>query len=143
MFVTADQLYDYVTGLLHKANPTVQQQAPFWRLITDTATSDAYGYIVRGLVSRGFGSASQVPLWDDGANFQKAIGAYLALNAGGALGAFDDKFLEKLDRRKELATVQVTINGQWQKPDGTGFSPLEVGTGRVSSVPNGYIPHCW
>lgn len=133
-YVTAGQLYEYVTAILHRSQPEVQVNSPFWRTIIARAWSDSYGFIVRGLVSRGYGSASQVPAWDDGANFQMAIGAFLALEAGGCLGAFDDKFLLTLDRREELQHIQVTIGGVWQTPDGTGGSPLPTGAGQLNQL---------
>ena len=140
MYQTADQLYTYVTALLHRATTEVQRDAPFWQEVCVQANTDAYGYCYRALVSRGYGSASQVPFWDDGAGFQKAIGAYLALTAGAALGAFDDKFVARLNRIDELKTVQVTINGQWQTPDGTGNSPLPVDAGHLAASNVALIP---
>lgn len=140
MYITADKLFTYVSAILHRSQVSVQKEAPFWQTICDQACSDAYGYIVRGLTARGYGSASQVPLWDDGANFQKAIGAFLALETGGALGAYDDKFVEKLDRREELKTVQVTIGGKWQAPDGTGGSPFAITGGQLDSSGDEFVP---
>jgi hypothetical protein len=140
MYVTADQLFGYVTALLHRAQPEVQLDAPFWKEICTQAATDAYGYCYRALVSRGFGSVTQAPLWDDGPGFQKAIGAYLALSAGAALGAFDDKFVAKLNRIDELKTVQVTISGQWQTPDGTGNSPLPIDAGHLSAENVALVP---
>lgn len=139
-YITQDQLFAYVSAILHRAQISVEKEAPFWKEICNQANADAYGYIFRGLTSRGYGSASQVPLWDDGATYQKAIGAYLALETGGALGAYDDKFLEKLDRREELKTVQVTIAGRWQAPDGTGGSPLATGSGQLDTAADPFVP---
>jgi hypothetical protein len=130
-YITNGQLFDYVTALLHRGQISVQADSPFWQTIVDKAWADSYGYIFRALVARGFGSVTQVPLWDDGPSFQKSIGAWMALTEGGALGNYDDKFIERLDRREELKTVQVTIGFRWQDPDGKDQSPLPVTSGHL------------
>jgi hypothetical protein len=127
VYITDGQLFTYVTALLHRSQANAEVDAPFLMSIVQQANASAYGYIVRGLASRGYGPVTQIPQWDDGANFQKSIGAFLALTDNGSLGnAFDDKFLEKLDRREELKTVQVTIGGVWKAPDGTTVLEIDV-----------------
>lgn len=137
-YVSDEQLFRYVAALLHRSEVSQDADASYWRELASEANASAYGYINRALVSRGYGAATQVPNWDDGARFQKAIGAFLALQAGGALGSFSGEFLKTLDLRDDLKTVQVTISGVWQAPDGTTI--LEIGTGQLNTDQDEFVP---
>lgn len=86
-----------------------------WEGIAHVANMAAYGQIRAALLKRGF-SAAQVDSWDQGAEFQLDLATYWALVRGGLTKDFDPKFIDRLDRRKELATVYVTAAGNAVNP---------------------------
>ena len=89
----------------------------FWDDLVSKANVAAYQDVYTGLVTRGF-SIAQISGWDRMGEFVKDIGLYWSLLRGGALGSYGEGY-KGLDRRKELDTVTVTVNGFWQQPGNT------------------------
>lgn len=109
-----------VQRALHLAN--ANDLPPIWDGIVSKSRVRAYGDIVSGLVGRGF-TYTVIAAWDRGAEFERDLALWWALNEGAALGAYPDKILDKLDRRPELATVIVTNT--------EGGVPVLKGSGQI------------
>src|SRR5438552_863679 len=96
----------------------------YWDTILTDAHNKAYNEILRRLLARGF-SIDQAKTWDAGAEFEKDMTLWWTLNNGGALNPAEDKWIMKLDRRKELDDVDVLIGGALVVPvtgrQGVGF----------------------
>ena len=120
-FINDSQLKDELHSTLGKAPGEMSSK---WDNIVRRSNVSAYQDIVSRLVARGF-SKAQVDLWDRGAEFNVDIGLYWCLVKGGGLEAYDDKFINKLDRREELDTVLVTTSGVIVTPANGG----DFGTG--------------
>ncbi len=85
--------------------------------ILPDALNGSYQEILGRLMARGF-TKEQVDSFDRGAEFQRAIGIYLALVNGGVYAGMDPETMKCLDRRKELDSVLVFNAGIWIKPVG-------------------------
>jgi hypothetical protein len=127
-FASDDDILTGVANALKKDVVLLLDGSPFWRSIATRANTRAYGTIRRNLTMRGF-SAAQLAGWDDGFEFQSDLGTYFALAMGGAAGQVEPGLLKQLDRREELALVQVTAAGVWQSP----ANDLQVTTGSIDT----------
>lgn len=85
--------------------------------IIPQANQSAYQEILGSLLARGF-TKSEVDAWDRGEEFQLAIGLFFALMNSGSYQGYDQETLQCLDRRKELKSVLVFVDGAWVKPTG-------------------------
>jgi len=131
-FVTDAELKTRVSNVLQFADPSAMP--PWWDDVITQANAAAYQDVYTGLIKRGFTIAT-VNAWDRAKEFQQDQGVFWSLLRGGATGAYGSGW-EKLDRRKELELVMVTVNGVWQQPAGQP-NPVEtpfaqVGFGDVS-----------
>lgn len=124
-FNTTSQLKARVAAQLKKASTEL---ADYWDTIVEDALNAAYNEIVTVLSSRGYSSA-QIADWDRGGEFEKDIGLFWALTKGAGLTGEDDRWINKLDRRKELETVSVTIDGEVVDPATAG----DIGTGSMDT----------
>lgn len=93
-------------------------------VVTDANTA-AYQDIRRALLRRGFTQA-QIDAWDDRVEFNRDIGLYWIF-AGQPNQSADDTWIEKLNRREELETVAVMIDGEVVEPGATGSRPIGWG----------------
>lgn len=89
----------------------------YWDTLVTECNSAAYLDVRGGLLQRGF-TSTQVDAWDRGKEFQRDIGLYWLLVKGAGLHEYDQKFVMLLDRRKELQTVIVELNGESHTPAG-------------------------
>ena len=87
------------------SDTTIDASSPWEQLITDAASS-GYEDVVSRLMARGFTKA-QVDLWRRLTEFNVDISLYWLFTKGAGLHAYDDKFINKFDRRLELDTVYV------------------------------------
>jgi hypothetical protein len=117
-FITEDELTDQVQATLQLAEI---DPAGGWPRTVQAANRAAYGTILRALMRRGF-SLEQADQWDDGREFQTDIGLWFAILRGGLSKDYDPKYLEMFDRRPELATATITINGVIVTPAVTASS---------------------
>lgn len=88
-----------------------------WDTIIADANAAAGNTIKGALLGRGY-SPDQIRSWDRLQEFQTDIALFWALVNGGVTKDYDDRLITKLDRRAELATVDVTINGALVQPGG-------------------------
>lgn len=108
-----------------------------WDEIVTGSNAAAYQEIVSKLAGRGY-SKAQIDAWPRGAEFQRHIGLFWSLTNGAGLHGYDDKFINKFDRREELEEVQITdADGELVEPEaGTGGA---VGFGILSNERERFI----
>lgn len=112
--------------------------APRWDRHCADASAAAYQDIRGALLARGF-TDDQINAWDRLEEFSRALGTYWALYAGmGLQGGYDDRF-EQFDRRAELATIPVTIDGALQLP--ALGDPSVIGAGRLTDTDTSFTRH--
>src|SRR5262245_1017408 len=126
-FISDAQLKIAVTAMLQTQEARLDTN---WDEIVAGSNSAAYQEIVSKLAERGF-SKAQIDAWPRGAEFQRHIGLFWSLTNGAGLHGYDDKFINKFDRRAELETVPITdANGVLVEPEGGGDT---VGFGIMST----------
>jgi hypothetical protein len=86
-----------------------------WGQIVADATNNAASGIMGVLLGRGF-TQEQIRSWDSLSEFHGDIALFWALVNGGVARDYDDRLINKLDRRAELATVDVMIGGKLVQP---------------------------
>ena len=116
MFVTDTELKARVASLMSVAPSGL---AAKWDMIVRDSNRAAYNEIVGVLSGRGY-TAAQIAAWVRGEEFEADIGLYWALVKGGGLEGYSDTFINKLDRREELAEVDVVVDGVVVDPDSEG-----------------------
>lgn len=115
-WVTTQELYDALGRMMHTE---VQDLLPLWERIVEAAAETAAGDILQALLARGY-TAAQVEAWDFRKVYNRDIALFWALTHGGGLSPqHSDRDINKLDRRKELATVLLLIGGVPVAPGGT------------------------
>lgn len=84
---------------------------PYWTAtLIPTWHANAYQDIVTRLTARGF-TGNQIASWDRGKEFESCLSLFWLLTQGSGLHDFDDRAIERLDRRKELDTMLITSQG--------------------------------
>lgn len=135
--IVVNDLLDVIAAALKNGTGRTALAA-YWTTHATNALADASGEINRQLSARGF-SAAQIAAWDDLAEFQRNIGLVKALEYGGSLDGFDDKWVKQKKKYFEevegtdskLATCAVLNAGAYQYPADT---PGTVGTGAFSGA---------
>jgi hypothetical protein len=123
-FLTDAQLK---TAIAKRFKTAEANLAAAWTDIAADANTAAYQAIVRALAARGF-TQLEIDAWDHGAEFQRDIALYFAFVNGGIPQDYSDKFIDKLDRRAELATVTITEAGVVVEPDTDEGDAIVSGT---------------
>ncbi len=123
-FLTDSELVSAVAQVLRQQGVTLS--TAWYDPITGTgiipdANQAAYRDIRGALLMRSFG-ANQVDNWDRGREFNLDLGIFWSLVKGAGLYAYDDRWVERLDRRKELKEVLVEVAGGATTPP-TGVPP--------------------
>lgn len=103
MPLTVEDLRARLAGVLDLAadDPTVDATSRWQTILVDSLAS-ANGAVNQWLTWRGF-TPAQIALWVDRDVFVADIGLYWCLVKGAGLHDYDDTFVNKLDRRAELA----------------------------------------
>ena len=128
MFLTVDQMKQAIADTLKVDLSALEA---YWTNLATECNRSGYLDVRGALLKRGF-LAAQVDAWDRGAEFQRDIGLYWAFVRGVGLHNYDQSFIDKLDRRKELETVMVEIDGgATQLPSGT---PAQIGGGVMTTI---------
>ena len=119
-FLTDAQATTEVEAVLKQPNGYT---ATFWAQIILRANQRAYVTIVNALKSRGF-TLTQIDGWDYGDGFQRDLCCFFAGCAGGAVdpATFNKELLDVFDRRTELETVPIIVDGEEVEPPNTSFS---------------------
>lgn len=90
-----------------------QDQSQFpgrWAGIIEQANVKAAGIIYRTLIGRGY-TPDQIDQWDARQEYNRDLAIYWALVGGCGLGTYNDTFVEKFNRIKELDKVAITVGG--------------------------------
>lgn len=116
------------------------QDGTTWDGIISDANAAAVNSIRGALLGRGY-SPAQIEAWDRVQEFQTDLAIFWALVNGGVTKDYDDRLIAKLDRRAELATVDLTINGALVQPGGGAGvgGGIRSGTLKNTSRENGDI----
>lgn len=130
MFITDTDLKARLASLLSIAPTTL---ATKWDVIVRDSNRSAYNEIVGVLLGRGF-TLSQITSWARGAEFETDIGLFWCAIKGGGLEGYDDKFINRLDRRKELKEVDVVVAGVFIEP-----ADSDIGTGDYDTTEDLFI----
>jgi len=134
-FLTDVQAREVVANALKKESSSLEN---WWFGIVTRANVSGWQEVLGQLVKRGYTQA-QVLAWDRGQEFQSDCMLYRALVTGGALEGFSSEFIKAIDRRKELETVQVFINGDFVNPSVGTSGPGQVGSGPAVGVGRGSL----
>lgn len=116
-WLTDTDLLDALAQVLQRGDRA--NLASFWAGRVKAANAAAVQEIAGRLTARGY-SAAQVQGWDRGAEYQRHIGLYFALLDGGVNVSLLPEQVRLYDRRKELETVAVLVNGVAVSPAGGG-----------------------
>jgi hypothetical protein len=116
-WIDVEDLRGKLAAALHLAvdDPGIDADSPWQQFLVDSLQS-AKDDIVDWLTWRGY-TPTQIDSWVRGAELQGDIGLWWTLTKGAGLHNYDQKFIDKLDRRPELADVLVR--------DAGGIIPLE------------------
>lgn len=124
-FITDAVLKTFVAGVLKKPEDDLNNTT-YWNGTITIANQSATDEIKGRLAARGFTTA-QIAAWDRVEEFNKWIGAYNALVAGGALESYDDRYVERFKRwLDELDTVAVLNNGTLQASQDIAEGPVNT-----------------
>ncbi len=111
---TAPEVMDALADVIKQ---DVGSLAGYWAGHCQRASAFAYQEARDGLLSRGF-LIAHVTGWDRLFEFTVELAVWKALHLGGAYDAVPKETLEGLDRREDLKSVLVYVNGIWIKPVG-------------------------
>lgn len=101
--------------------------------IVSDANTAAAADITSALTGRGY-TSSQIDEWDRRVEFNKHLGLFWCFISGNVSSTYSDVMINKLDRRKELQTVQITIGGEIATPGASTSDPDgEINGGAVVS----------
>jgi len=125
--VTVDDVLDAVADALHLSEGAARLE-PWWQSVASRALPLALADVQGGLVGRGF-SAAQLAAWPgfDAVVTQRAV--YWSAVNGGALEAFDDKFIKMMNDPNWLKTAVVTDDA------GGLVGSASVGHGDIKPTP--------
>ncbi|GBD36300.1 hypothetical protein HRbin36_01421 [bacterium HR36] len=82
-----------------------------WDIILDHARQTAWQNILTCLTQRGY-ALHQIERWDSCAEFLRDLTLFWVLTIAAAFTQVSESLLRRLDRRQELDTTRITINGQ-------------------------------
>lgn len=126
-YITDAELKTALAPILRKASAA--EINPLWGNIVPDANVAAYNEIIGRLTDRGF-TVAQIDSWARNDEFNRDIGLFWALVKGAGLDGYDDKWIERLDRREELDTVAVVIDDELVDPGDTSGS---IGQGNLDT----------
>jgi hypothetical protein len=125
--VTVDDVKDAVADGLHLSGGAAALE-PWWDGVCTRALASALADVRGALIGRGF-SQAQLDAWGGHDAFVIDLATFWAATRGGMLEAFDAKFVEKIDRRKDLEKVAVTDDA------GGLVGSASVGHGDIKPTP--------
>lgn len=96
----------------------------------------AYYEVIGRLLRRGFRLNEDVLLFDRAAEFEKDIAVFWILMRSGAYSGMDQNTLKEFDRREELDSVFVFVNGVWREP-AMGMPGTVTTSGPLAQDPKG------
>lgn len=108
-YITDAELKTALAPVLRKAS--VHDLNPLWDGIVPDANEAAYNEIIGRLTNRGY-SVAQIDQWARRYEFNRDIGLFWCLVKGAGLDGYDDKWIDRLDRREELDEVTIVIDDE-------------------------------
>lgn len=121
VFLTDLQIEQSLADLLKLAGGVGALPANAPNVVTE-AHAAAYNEVVGRLLARGY-TLAQITAWDQGVFYERQITLFFCMvNLAGTFG-YDEKWIAMYDRRKDLATVMLSIGGTFVSPqsvDGSG-----------------------
>lgn len=118
-WITDEDLLQRLLDRLQKAEMDTEGA---WDTIITDANRWAHGEIVSALAGRGY-TMSQINAWTQRQDYNVDLAIFWALTNAGTTKSWDQRFIDKLDRRKELMTVKVVgTDGELVVPGGTSNS---------------------
>jgi hypothetical protein len=123
---------DEMTAILAsslKTTPDKITATGVWEKTIVDSIDAAYQDIVGALTERGY-TSSQIAAWDRAEEYNRDLGLFWCLVKGAGLHGNDPTFINKLDRRKELESVAILIDGVMVTAAGVG----EVGYGVLDTI---------
>jgi len=100
-----------------------------WNQVVTDANATGYQDILNHLRARGY-TPAQIDGWDSRAVFNRDLGLFWALTNGAGLHGFDDRYINKLDRRAELDSLLILVGGVAVDPGDTGAEG-QISTGPI------------
>lgn len=128
-WVTYDEMLRAVATLRH-VNPG--DICDPWPEAIREGNQAAADDIAQILMSRGY-TAEQVNAWDQRKTYNRDVGLFWTIVKVGALEDFNDTQINKLDRRKELQTLLLLINGEPVTPGTTAGAGAGIRGGRLDT----------
>ncbi len=127
MFLTDAQIKTSLAGFYRTAEANLPAQLT--DVIADAHTA-AYQDILSGLLDRSI-TLAQIVQWDRGAEFERMLSLYwILVNSGENVNY--GPLISNYDRRKDLKTVLVSINGVFVVPNATD-APGDIGIGNLDT----------
>ncbi len=111
--VTAAQVHRSLADALNIADESALP--PRWDGIIDEAVTFSANEVSGVLESRGF-SVANVAAWDRLFEVTRDLALWRTIVMGGIYNSFDANVIKTLDRRAELHTILVAVNGIYLKP---------------------------
>lgn len=131
-FITDDALKTRLAAVLKQSDPG--DLADVWDGIISDANAAAYNSIVAHLAARGY-TLAQIAAWDRRDEFNMDLGLYWALVKGAGIQAYDDRWVEKLNRLKELDEAIITIDGELV----SAVMQTRIGHGRLATSDDEFV----
>lgn len=89
---------------------------PYHLEFAERGRTRAISEVKGALLARGFDLTNDIELFDRLQEFTLDLGCYFALVSGGLYASIPAEILKALDRREELKSVFVFVNGEWRQP---------------------------
>lgn len=102
---------------------------PRYDTIIDQSIQEGYEEIVSALTARGY-TVAQIGTWDRAERFNIDLALFWSLTKG-VISQLPFETIKQLDRRKELLTVALTVDGAPIQIDPTTAVTGNVGSGRL------------
>lgn len=114
MFLTDNQTLQDISDTLKSTG--VGNLPPWWTSLNSKSHAWAYHQIVQALARRGY-SKALIDTWDEGSDIESDLTIFRALSRGGALEGISPEVIKMFDRREELLSASLVVNGAVKSPD--------------------------
>lgn len=127
------------TALSSHLKVAESDMASYWTAITTRAALFAAQEVYGRLLARGFRMTEDILRWDRLSEVTLDLGCWKSIMSGGVYAGFDPEALKSLDRREELASVYVFVNGDLVErvQPATGQPGTVVTGGPMAADPGG------
>lgn len=131
-FLTDDEVLGKIQARLINADAGEISMTGGWPSIARDANQKAQNEIFGRLAGRGY-TPAQIAAWDRAGEFNGDLALFWAFTEGGIGKQYDDyEAIDKLDRSKELAAVDVLIGGRLVLPGAGPKAGASIAGGSLS-----------